>query len=69
MNAVIGQVASYDAFILKDISFDSVQLILLYFAICSLVLLLSRISFSKIVSFLLVVLIFPGVVTFPASPR
>jgi competence protein ComEC len=42
MNAVVNWVAKQEGFIIKDIPFDSVQLILGYFAIISLVLFLSR---------------------------
>ncbi|MBT8185183.1 MAG: ComEC family competence protein [Eudoraea sp.] len=56
MNTVIGWIASHDEFIIKDVSFDLVQVLLLYLAICTLILLLSKIRFRVFAFFLIAVL-------------
>ena len=48
MNAVIGWVAEQQAFIIKDISFDEVDLLLSYLLICSIIVLLSKPDFKKV---------------------
>jgi len=47
MNAVISWVAQQDDFIIKDISFDGTQLLILYFIICFFIILLSKINFRN----------------------
>ena len=56
MNLSISWVADQEAFLVEDISFDGVQLLLSYLAICSLIRLLTKINFRKIAMFTLAIL-------------
>lgn len=53
MNTIIGWVAQQEAFILKNISFGAIQLIISYIIIASLVLVFTKASFNRIVILLL----------------
>ncbi len=56
MNIIVGWVARQEAFIFKDIPFDSVQLVLAYIIIFALVHLMSKSAFKRVVVLLLGIL-------------
>ena len=60
MNAVISWVARQDEFIIKDVSFDGMQLLLSYVILCTSIVLLSKISIKKTALFLSAILSFQG---------
>ena len=58
MNSVIQWVAEQEAFIFKNISFDSIQLLLAYALLVSLLLFFSKPNFKRIMAFLLALIAF-----------
>lgn len=58
MNSIIAWIAQQEAFIFTQISFDSIQLFLSYLIIISLVLSLSRPTFTRILAFFMGVILF-----------
>lgn len=56
MNTVIGWVADQEAFVFKNISFDGPQLILSYLIIITMILVFSKATFNRTMSFLLAII-------------
>ncbi|MGB5554627.1 MAG: ComEC/Rec2 family competence protein [Flavobacteriaceae bacterium] len=58
MNDIIGWVAQQEAFVLQNIPFDRIQLVLAYLIIVSLLLVLTKATFKRTVAFLMAIVLF-----------